>query len=283
MKIHFIWRQIFPAVLLFSLISPAKDTKLKPEEVVARHLASIGAPEALSGVRSRIMSGKGQTISRMPTSGQSSGTATVQSEGRKFAFKWLFSALDYPSEQLLFDGNKVNVAQIRPGQKSHYSAFIYQHDSLLKEGLLGGTMTTAWALLDVAGRQPKLEYSGIKKFDGKDLHEIKYRMKKGDSGIQVYLYFEPETFRHVGSRYRMIQPAAMGATPDASSGQRDTIYTIEEMFGDFKTVDSVTIPHGYKSIYTVEGQVNTVMQQWVIVIESVAHNQPLGPNAFIVQ
>ncbi len=55
---------VLPAILLFAATvalrsenSCAKDKRLAPEEVVAKHLESIGAAEALSAVKSRTVYG----------------------------------------------------------------------------------------------------------------------------------------------------------------------------------------------------------------------------------
>jgi hypothetical protein len=184
---------------------------------------------------------------------------------------------------LAYDGNRVTVGQVRPGQRSNLSGFVYQYDMLLKEGLLGGTTTTAWALLSTSERQPKLNYSGLKKYEGRQLHELKYRAKKGGSDLNVSLYFDPETFRHVNTQIRLIQPAIMASNPADSAGQRDTIYTIVEHFGDFKEVDSLNLPHAYKIVLTIEGQRQTILYEWNLTFDQAAHNQEFDPSLFTTQ
>ncbi len=289
MKVSTMRTKIASLLLLLPLlvisVAPlnAKDEKMKPEELVAKHLASIGAPEALAAVRNRAVIGSAQAIFRLPSPGQISGKGNLISEGRQTRISMSFPSVDYPGEQMVFDGNKVFVDQLRPGQRSNLSAFVYTYDMLLKEGLLGGTMTTAWALLDVPARQPKLNYTGLKKVDGKQVHELKYRAKKGAGDIQVSLYFEPETFRHVSSQFRLTQPASMGRTPNESAAQKDTVYTLVETYGDFKTVDSLTLPHTYKLVFTIEGQSATVFAEYSIAAAEVLQNQTLDTKTFVVQ
>ena len=271
-------------------LSP-KDEKVKVEDLVAKHLASIGTPEALAAARNRVTSGTVQLIFRLGNQGQLDGKSNILSEGRLVRIGMNFAAQQYAMEQLAYDGEKVTVGQIEPGRRSQFSAFVYQHDVLLKEGLLGGTITTAWALLDTAGRQPKIAYGGIKKFEGKQLYELKYKAKKGQGDLQVSLYLEPETLRHLASQYRLSQPPPMAAAPTATPGfeptgsgrLKDTIYTIVEQFGDFKSVDSLMLPHSCKMVFTLETQEQTFLTEWNIAITQVAHNAQMDPKYFVVQ
>jgi len=67
---------------------------------------------------------------------------------------------------------------------------------ILREGLFGGTISTAWPLLDLkpAG---EAKYEGVKKIDGRELHDLTYVPNKSSSGsdLTIHLYFEPDTFR----------------------------------------------------------------------------------------
>jgi hypothetical protein len=261
----------------------AKDSKMKPEELVAKHLDSIGTPEARAAAKNRVAIGASQFTMRLPTGRQLSGPATVVSEGKLLRISMMFGAQDYPSEQLIFDGNKVNVSQIRPGRRSEPGGFFYQYDVLLREGLIGGTMTTAWALLDVSERQAKLDYNGLKKVDGKQMHELRYRAKKESGYLTISLHFDPETFRHVHSEYKLTLPANMGGSPEDSSSFRETIYNIQEWFDDFETVDSLNLPRAYKMTYSREGTGATALMEYKIVLSNILHNQTLDPKAFAIQ
>jgi len=41
-----------------------------------------------------------------------------------------------------------------------------------------------------------MEYLGLKQIDGKQLHEVNYRARKGQDLFKVRLYFEPESYLH---------------------------------------------------------------------------------------
>jgi hypothetical protein len=260
----------------------AKEQKLKLEELIAKHLASIGTPEALAAAHSRTMTGAAQVIFRLGGAGSLNGKGNVVSDGRKYLIGMDFGVVNYPADDFAFDGENVTVNNIKPGRRSNLGEFVYQHDSLLKEGLLGGTMTTAWPLLDLASRQPKLNYTGLKKVEGRSLHEVKYRARKGGGDLQISLYFEPETYRHVGSRYRLVVPSRMGSTPDDSANQRETVYTLDETLGNFATVDSLTLPHFDKLTMTMEGPDGSFLTEWNIQIAKVVQNQQVDPGTFVI-
>ncbi len=268
--------------MFLAAVTLAEDKKIKPEELVSRHLASIGTTEAIAAVHSRAIAGNAHVIFRLGGHGDMRGKANILSEGGKVRIGMNFPSNDYPGEQIAFDGSRVTTGYVRPGQRSPLSDFVYIQDVLVREGLLGGVETTAWALLNTTQRQSKLSYSGVKKIDGREMHELKYRAKKHPGELQVSLYFDPETFRHTGSQYRLVRPANMPTSITASSGQRDTLYTISERFDNFKPVDGLTLPHTYRIVFTVEGE-QTVLQDWGIEIEELSHNNTIDPKYFAVQ
>lgn len=236
-----------------------------------KHLASIGTAEARAATRNRVVAGDADVVFRLGASGQLSGTGNFISEGRMIRLGMIFNGVEYPGESFAFDGKKVTVAQIQPGVRSRFGNFVLTYDALLKEGLLGGTLSTAWPLLDLAHRQPKLQYTGLKKIEGKQLHELKYEIKKGGTDLQVALYFDPESFRHVRSQYTLSLPEAMGGSPEVSS--------LVETFDNFKEVDGLTLPHAYKIILQRSGY----LAEWNFVVTQVMHNQQIDPKWFVVQ
>ena len=261
----------------------AKEEKLKLEQLIAKHLASIGTPEALAATHSRSMEGKSQVIFRLGGAGLLNGKGSVVSDGHKYLIGMEFGAVNYPGDIMAFDGENLTVNLIKPGRRSNLGDFIYQHDVLLREGLLGGAMSTAWPLLDLASRQPKLSYTGLKKIEGQSLHELKYRARKGGGDLQISLYFDPGTFRHVASRYRLVVPPAMAANPMDSANQRETVYTLDEQFGNFAAVDSLTLPHFYKLTMTMEGQNASYLTEWNLQAEKALQNPTVEPTTFVVR
>lgn len=257
--------------LLLPTLVVARGQKIKPEELVEKHLASIGTAEARAAARNRIVEGDADVVFRLSASGRLSGMVSFLSEGPMVRLEMIFNSVEYHGELFGFDGKKVAVAQIRPGERSPLADFVHTYDVLLREGLLGGTISTAWPLLDLAHRQPKLQYTGIKNIEGKQLHELKYEMKRRSTELRIALYFDAESFRHVRSQYRLSLPQGMGGGQEESS--------LVETFDDFKEVDGLTLPHAYKIIL----QQDRFLAEWNLAVTRVMHNQQIDPKLFVVK
>ncbi len=278
---HMFWTTAVGIAL--SIPAGGKEERIKPEELVAKHLASIGPAEALAAARNRVVTGTTQLTFRLGGHGQLNGPASLVSEGRKLYIGMMFPALEYSSDQFAFDGRSVAVSQLAPGRRSQIGMIVYQNDFFLKEGLLGGVLTTAWALLDVAGRQPKINYVGLRKLEGRQLHELRYRPRKGAGDFQIALFFEPETYRHLYSTYRLVIPETMASRPEASAGQQRTVVNLREEFSDFANVDALTLPRSCKLILTIEGQRGSSITEWDFRADRVVHSQVLEPSAFALR
>jgi len=264
--------------------APAGE-KLKPEELIAKHLEAIGTPAARAAVKNRMMNGSAQVIFRLGSRGQLTGKSTIASEGNKFRLGISFVNTEYSGEQIACDGKTVTAAEIRPGIRSNLTQFLYQNEFLVKDGLVGGVTSTNWFFLDLAGRQSKqkIEYAGLKNVDGKKLHELKYQVQKGASSFQISFYFDPVTFQHVLSVHNQRIPT-FGLTGGPPVGdQTEGFIRIREEFGAFKTVDGLTLPHSYKLVFSAEGQTRTFLADWVLDIAETRHNQPLDPGLFKLQ
>src|SRR5215467_2445411 len=112
-----------------------------------------------------------------------------------------FPSNDYRGEQWICDGNKTQVTATTANMhRSTLGEFLLVQDVILKEGLLGGVLSTAWPLENLNDRKAKLSFEGRKKIDGKDALELRYRPKKS-SDLDIRLYFDPETFHHLMTIY----------------------------------------------------------------------------------
>ena len=187
-KISVCWS--LPAVvLLLAMLTPvaAKGPKMKPEELMARHLAALGSPEARSVVQSRGAQGTGRMELLIGGSGSLEGPVVLASQGRKLLLSMRFNHSNYTAEQVSFDGEKCYVGNIAPGVRSQLGQFLYPYDEIVAEGLFGGVLSTAWPLLDLEGRNPKLDYRELKKVNDQELLELRYRMRKGGRDFNIRL------------------------------------------------------------------------------------------------
>ncbi len=252
------------AVAGFGLAFPvlSKGKKLNTQELLKKHLASIGAPQFRAHRSSVRATGQGNLRVLVGTERKLEGKVELVAQGSGFRSSMVFDVSDYPSEEVAFDGEETYVNQLNPGERSIIGSFIYHYPEILSEGLLGGTLATGWPLLNFDQRKPKLKHNGLRRFGEQQLHEVEYRRRKGRKDIKVRMYFLPETFHHVSTVYRLVIPATLpqytrGSTPasraELSSSQVGTRVTLEEHFSDFRAVGGLAIPHAWKVRLTGEG------------------------------
>ncbi len=276
-------RSAIAFVLLLPALLFGRGRKVKPDELVTKHLDSIGTADARAAARNRVILGNAGVVFKVGASGQLSGTGNLMSEGPMIRLGLIFDTAEYSGELFGFDGKNVTVAQLRPGVRSRFGTFIFTYGALLREGLLGGTMSTAWPLLDLARSEPKLQYAGLKTIDGRQLHALKYQSKKGGTELQVTLYLDPESFRHVRTLYKLEVPDSLAPNLLESPQQSVTNYEIVETFDNFKEVDGLTLPHAYRIVFSASGgQRNSFMAEWSFAATKILHNQQIDPNLFVV-
>ena len=255
--------------------------KLKPEEVVARHLESLGSSKARGAITTRIIAGTAQVIFRTAPSGQAVGKAVLASDGLKSLFGMSFPSPVYPREQLAFNGNNFMAAFATPGNRSVLGNFLMNNDSIFKQGLMCGALSSAWALLDLPSRRAELDYAGTRKIDDRVLHELKYSAR-GNADLKISLFFDQETFRHVRTEYERVIPAPMGRVEYSNVQEREGRYKMVEEFSLFKAESGLNLPH----IYTIKLSVDTVngtfLAEWTIKLTQFDFNQKIDQSAFSV-
>ena len=276
---------LFSLVISWAMLAAglAKGPEMEPEELVAKHLEAIGDAETRAGIQSRSARGVGRFEVLVGGSGYLEGPASFLSQGNKFRFSIDFNHLNYNAERITFDGEECHVGNIAPGVRSHLGDFFYQYDDFVKEGLLGGVLSTAWPLVELEERRPRLDYRGLKKIDDQELLELRYRMRKGGGDFNINLYFDPETFRHIASIYKLRVSAPMGRTPQQSARQTETRLTLEEWFSDFQTRQDLDLPSRWTIRYTVESGRGTSMFKWETVFDRALHNMEINPQMFVLK
>jgi hypothetical protein len=275
-------RRILIAVFLHgALVSSAYSRDMTPEDLVARHLDSIGTAQSRAALKSLVVQGKLVFKVLVGGGGSIDGIWGRVSEDRKSNFVMKFGTGDYRGEQFVFDGNKMYVAAGTSIQsKSRLGGFVQSQNYIIREGLLGGELSTGWALENVDANHPQLVYAGLRKVDGRQLHDLEYHSKYSHD-MQIHLYFDPETYHHVKTEYTMGITPNMGPTVTTSGQQREIRYTIEERFGDFKTTNGIALPSTYSLEYTQELQTGgTTVYRWDMTVSDIRGNVGLDPKNF---
>jgi hypothetical protein len=283
------------AAMTLPFTSLASD-KIQPEEIVAKHLDSIGPAETRASVHSRIAAGLVVAILRSPGTSKFSGRAVMASDGNKNMIGLGFENADSYQEKFGFDGRDLTVGFVRPGVRGYLGDFLWTHQNIVKEGLVGGTLSDAWPLPIISEKKAKLEYGGIKKMDGKSLHELKY-IPRGSSDLEISLFFDTETFQHVRTEYTRLISAGLGTgvigstrpssasqsgAIDASGQQRPARYKMVEEFSDFRKESGLTLPHTYKVGLDVETRNGRLLVDWEFTLTEFAFNQSIPAATFNV-
>jgi hypothetical protein len=203
------------------------------------------------------------------------------------------------------DGDKVSVAATTSNHKwSDLGEFVRTQDQIVREGLLGGTLTTAWALLNLPENKARLTFDGDRKVDGRSLYQLTYHSKRRDD-LTIHLHFDPQTFQLLMTTYAVTlssglggfapslsdqaglttpAPSNPGADVTQSSKQKETRYTIEERFSDFRTSERLTLPTKYVMHFTEELQNGTTkLYEWNVSADEASNNRPLDPRNFQVK
>ncbi len=276
--------KIFKLSILFVSLILSTSTfaqKMKAEDVLAKHLDSIGTAKNRDLVKTRIIVSDVEFLqqSQNPIGGKS--VIAFSTEGAVFGIS--LNASNYRLDKFSFDGKKTHIGYITPGVRSILGNFVLSYGDVMKEGLLGGTLSSSWTLLNINGRKSKLNYQGTEKIDGKETYVIEY-LPKGGSELSIKLYFDKESFLHVRSDYNRIIAARMGSGGVNDSASRvETRYRLVEDFSNFKKFGELTLPSHYKISHTIAGSALSTKTEWTFKITDASFNQPLGDNAFDIE
>ena len=275
-------RSTFLSVLtvlgLFSRLFGQEHSALTAEDVVARHLDAIAPATVRASTKSRAVQGTAVYRILVGGSGSVEGKSGMVSEDHKLRFMVKFQRSDYRGEQFIFNDGKFEIAFANDDQtRSPFADFVRTHEAILREGLFGGVLSMNWALLDVPGRKPKLTYEGLKKIEGQQLHEMRYQPRKS-SDLEIQLYFDPETFRHVRTVYTLSIGSNVGQDITQSAKQRPERIRLEERFSNFKDVDGQRLPEHWNIQFTRElPSGSTTVTEWDLSEGQIDNNIGLDP------
>lgn len=272
--------KVFRLILLIAIVStPIFAQKLKAEDVLAKHLDSIGTTENRAALKNMIVVGDAVVTYISQKNLPANGRVVIASAKEKMFFGMSLNAADYPLEKFIYNGKNTSVAFVRPGTRTVLGNFVLSNEDVLQESILGGTLTTSWALMNLADNKAKLSFDGTKKIDGKETFVLGYS-PKGGGDIKISLYFDKETFRHVRTEYKRTASAVIGQRPEQSSQFSETRLKVTENFSDFKAEKDMTLPHTYSLNYTINGQNGTTEIEWKFNLSEFAFNQKMDDNTF---
>jgi hypothetical protein len=291
---------VFVALVPLLSVGMAKD-EFQAGDFISQHLNSIGSEQARAAVKNR---GVGGTVSFQIVTGgagREDGRQALVSEGDKLVSMFQLPNHSYPGERFVSDGKKIFVAETEASVHSALGEFVIGHSEILTEGLWGGTLSTGWALAHWGERRAKLEDRGLKKVDGRELHRVDYVPRKA-SDLQIELYFEPDTFRHVMTVYSCTTAPLMSHNRAENGRQLELHYRLEERFADFKSIDNLSLPSrwtiqfsadrpggltGYsgnkRAPVSKEQAAPTEIDQFDVTETNLSHNIQIDPKNFDVK
>jgi len=273
--------------------APKKLPELKPEEIIAKHVASIGTPEAIGAAKSRILVGQARLISRVGYIGQLEGPAQFASAGDNVLLAAVFNSNEYPYEKAAFNGKEVSVG--RPnGGSSELGDFLKSNKVVLKEGFFGGVLSTAWPLLSKENKL-KIESAGTAEMGGRSFYKLKVT-GGGTGGLGIVLFFDAENFHHVATEYTYTIPVRIPSgnnprpesdlygttTTTGMANSKPTYVTLTERFSNFAKSGDLVMPLTYVIDFTFQDSNTSRALNWEMRFKDVYLNQDLGVDVFKV-
>jgi hypothetical protein len=260
---------------------PQKNEKLTAEELLTRHLASIGTPEAIAKIKSRAMAGNGRLTPLRGFVGKTlTGPVQFASVDDNLLFVMVLNSNEYPYEKVAFNGKDITVGKMPSGNRTPLGEFLKSNSNIIKQGIFGGTLSAGWTLLNFDPKNEKIEYAGLETISNRKLHKVKYASSKSGA-LNVNLYFEADTFRHVLSEYQYRISPAITSNQLESSRLKEKRYTLVEQFSDFVQAEGLTLPQTYVlNLTTEEDSVTTL--EWAVKFSQFYFKETLSPDLFKV-
>jgi len=252
------------------LLAADKAAKLSFDEMVSKYFDALGTREARTTAKSRVAQGTVQFNTLVTGNMHLDGKAIYLSSGPKLKCVFQFTSPQYPGEQFTFDGQDVGVAKTDQQARSMLGDFLINEPEILQEGLWGGELSTAWPLLDTKASGAKLKMEGLKKLGGRRLYVLDYTPKRRNNGgeLEISIGFEPETFRHVLTEYRL---SAAPFDSEQSTGISTVVTTVDEQFSGFHSVDGLTLPTQWEIHIHKDPGVSRAFA-WMVVFTSIKDN-----------
>lgn len=273
-------------VLALFAIASAKTNaaggdKITTEELISKHLNSIGSAEARAANKTLTILGTSKATFKGRGEGVTEGIVVLASEGDRHMIGMKFNNSDYQYETVGYDGKDLSVGFVVPGERSVWGEFLRTNDKAFEIGILGGVLSNSWELYDYNEKVGKLKSKGMETIDGQKLYEFDYNPKKG-TDLRIKLYFDSE-FRHVRTEYtRTISAGLSGGGVDASSGRGAKRFKMVETFSNFKPENNLTLPHTYNIYFEQIVDNGTIARQWDLDLRQFNFNTPIDVKDFKV-
>ena len=127
-------------IALSVLVSIINADDLKPAEILAKHLDSIGTKEKRDSVKTLMARGVSEFESTNPVI-KGGGRAIVVSDTENLFFVIGLNSREYPFEKIGYFHNDVSIPLIAAGQRGLLGSFVANHSKILSDGLFSGVFS----------------------------------------------------------------------------------------------------------------------------------------------
>jgi hypothetical protein len=286
---------VFPFVRVYA-------QKMTAEEVIEKHLDTIGSPADRGQVRNILIKGDVKlAVHRHSSPYKTDGKVILASDGAKVLFRM---AVNAPAvwktggtlrDNIVFDGSDVQVGFpdtagiVGPGLipiKSDFESFIDQCNSIVKNGILGGELLTGWNLADRSAEKGKLSFDGMDTADGEKYYVLKFDPRDG-AAVKIRMFFDVNTFQHRRTEYYLTlhgSPPSLGASTGLGVNPPSPANYMKfiEVFSDFRKEGQLTLPHRYRLdvkapvLFDSESEYELDLNEYFF-------NVPFDPASFVVR
>jgi hypothetical protein len=241
------------------------------EEIVASHVKAIGVGKNQDGIKTLIATGLSEFESNSPVV-KGGGKAIVVSNPENLFWVISLNSKEYPFEKVGYFSGKANLPFVNAGNRSLLGVFLKEHDALLSEGLFGGAMTLRWKLLGGETRKSKMKLAGNRKVDDRKAFMLEY-LTGGSEDFKIRIFID---LRTEYSREVNIASPTFGRQNQIANAR----LTLTEEFGDFKTVENMTLPYRYRVTFTSNSNTSINTNIWGIRVAQYFFNRPLTDDFF---
>lgn len=260
--------------------------KIAPEEIIAKHLDSIGTKEKRDAVKNQLIF-TDVSLKRKGSTSSITGKGLILSAIDKNLWGMNFNSVDLPQDKFGFNGKNTKVGVSGAGGgRSIIGDFIYLYPELLSEGLLGGTLSVDWALSDIAVKKSRLTYEGTKTIGESETFVLSFS-PRGGSDLSVKMYFDKKNYRHLRTEYNRVIAARPGNNVDGSAGQGEDRYRVVEDFSEYVRMGDLLLPSKYKLFYSYSSGAALRLQnkdnrefEWQFVVTNFSFNQQIDGKSF---
>lgn len=265
----------FCGLLTIVSINTAVAQKMTAEEIIAKHLDSIGAKDKRDQVKNRFVPAA-LTFERKLPAIKGGGKAIFVSDSSNLYFQGKFNSNEYPHEKVGLFSSKISLPFVTAGTRSPLGAYLNDHPKMLEDGLFLGTITSMWGLESPKG---KITTAGKKKVDDREAYVLEYFPRNVGAEFTIKMFFDAQNFQHLRTEYRhaISQKDQAFKTMGTRGG---AFYTMTENFGDYKDAGGLMLPHSYRINYVTNTDQGTYEYVWTASIGEYHFNQKLADNFF---